>query len=143
MQGGGWCNTRRSCIFRKTTRRGSSNHMEKVLAFTGILSNKANENPGLSNLLCMTLCALTHLVAGSTQYLYLRWIDSHLSVYADFFNWNRVKLRYCDGASFTGDSQDQVSSSRLYFLAFMFFTSLKLWDLIASNFFEVELTTLL
>jgi len=28
---------------------------------------------------------------------------------ADFFNWNRVKLRYCDGASFTGDSQDEVS----------------------------------
>lgn len=47
IQGGGWCNTRRNCVFRKTTRRGSSNHMEKVLAFTGILSNKANENPGL------------------------------------------------------------------------------------------------
>ncbi|KAH0924557.1 hypothetical protein HID58_016813 [Brassica napus] len=76
LEGGGWCNTRRSCIFRKTTRRGSSNHMEKVLAFTGILSNKANENP-------------------------------------DFFNWNRVKLRYCDGASFTGDSEDQ--SSQLYY----------------------------
>lgn len=27
---------------------------------------------------------------------------------ADFFNWNRVKLRYCDGASFSGDSQDEV-----------------------------------
>ncbi|XLR19517.1 hypothetical protein S83_047429 [Arachis hypogaea] len=22
----------------------------------------------------------------------------------DFYNWNRVKLRYCDGASFTGDA---------------------------------------
>jgi len=22
---------------------------------------------------------------------------------ADFYNWNRVKVRYCDGASFTGD----------------------------------------
>ncbi|KAG2290685.1 hypothetical protein Bca52824_050289 [Brassica carinata] len=76
LEGGGWCNTRRNCIFRKTTRRGSSNHMEKVLAFTGILSNKANENP-------------------------------------DFYNWNRVKLRYCDGASFTGDSEDQ--SSQLYY----------------------------
>lgn len=76
LEGGGWCNTRRNCVFRKTTRRGSSNHMEKVLAFTGILSNKANENP-------------------------------------DFFNWNRVKLRYCDGASFTGDSEDQ--SSQLYY----------------------------
>ena len=50
--------------------------MEKVLAFTGILSNKANENP-------------------------------------DFYNWNRVKLRNCDGASFNGDSEDQTS--QLYY----------------------------
>lgn len=28
---------------------------------------------------------------------------------ADFFNWNRVKIRYCDGASFTGDSEDRVN----------------------------------
>lgn len=23
--------------------------------------------------------------------------------YPDFYNWNRVKIRYCDGSSFTGD----------------------------------------
>lgn len=50
LQGGGWCNTIRSCVYRKTTRRGSSNNFEKQLAFTGILSNKPEENPGtLSN----------------------------------------------------------------------------------------------
>ncbi|KAJ6973913.1 pectin acetylesterase 12-like [Populus alba x Populus x berolinensis] len=46
--------------------------MEKQLAFTGILSNKPEENP-------------------------------------DFFNWNRIKLRYCDGASFTGDSENKAA----------------------------------
>ncbi|KAJ0710513.1 putative pectinacetylesterase/NOTUM [Helianthus annuus] len=71
LEGGGWCNSIRTCVYRKTTRRGSSNYFEKQLAFTGILSNKAQENP-------------------------------------DFFNWNRVKIRYCDGASFTGDSKDKV-----------------------------------
>ncbi|XP_028792359.1 pectin acetylesterase 12-like isoform X1 [Neltuma alba] len=76
LEGGGWCNTLRSCVFRKTTRRGSSNHMEKQIPFTGILSHKAEENP-------------------------------------DFFNWNRVKLRYCDGASFSGDSEDK--SAQLQF----------------------------
>ncbi|KAL5539847.1 hypothetical protein UlMin_045468, partial [Ulmus minor] len=76
LEGGGWCNTIRSCIFRKTTRRGSSNYMEKQLPFTGILSNKPEENP-------------------------------------DFFNWNRVKLRYCDGASFSGDTQNE--EAQLYF----------------------------
>lgn len=24
---------------------------------------------------------------------------------ADFYNWNRVKIRYCDGASFAGDAR--------------------------------------
>ncbi|KAE8734553.1 Pectin acetylesterase 6 [Hibiscus syriacus] len=27
----------------------------------------------------------------------------------NFFNWNRVKLRYCDGASFTGDSENKAA----------------------------------
>ncbi|KAI6695467.1 hypothetical protein NL676_023177 [Syzygium grande] len=72
LEGGGWCNSVRSCIYRKKTRRGSSTYMEKQLPFTGILSNKAEENP-------------------------------------DFFNWNRVKLRYCDGASFAGDSEDKAA----------------------------------
>lgn len=70
LEGGGWCNSIRSCVFRKTTRRGSSHFMEKLLPFSGILSNDPQLNP-------------------------------------DFFNWNRVKLRYCDGASFTGDSYNQ------------------------------------
>ncbi|KAG8663655.1 hypothetical protein MANES_01G236000v8 [Manihot esculenta] len=76
LEGGGWCDTIKNCVFRKTTRRGSSKFMEKQIPFTGILSNKAEENP-------------------------------------DFFNWNRVKLRYCDGASFSGDSKNEAA--QLYF----------------------------
>ncbi|KAK4406804.1 Pectin acetylesterase 12 [Sesamum angolense] len=71
LEGGGWCNNLRSCIYRKTTHRGSSKYFEKVIPFTGILSNKPEENP-------------------------------------DFFNWNRVKVRYCDGASFSGDSENKA-----------------------------------
>ncbi|XVF41685.1 hypothetical protein PTKIN_Ptkin01aG0299800 [Pterospermum kingtungense] len=72
LEGGGWCNNIRTCVYRKKTRRGSSMYMEKQIPFTGILSDKAEENP-------------------------------------DFFNWNRVKLRYCDGASFTGDSENKAA----------------------------------
>ncbi|KAL0384707.1 UNVERIFIED_CONTAM: Pectin acetylesterase 12 [Sesamum radiatum] len=72
LEGGGWCNSIRTCVYRKKTRRGSSNYFEKQIAFTGILSNKAWENP-------------------------------------DFFNWNRVKIRYCDGASFAGDSENKAA----------------------------------
>ncbi|XVF72860.1 hypothetical protein PTKIN_Ptkin12aG0154800 [Pterospermum kingtungense] len=76
LEGGGWCNNIKTCVFRKTTRRGSSKFMEKQINFTGLLSNKAEENP-------------------------------------DFYNWNRIKLRYCDGASFAGDGQDEAN--QLYF----------------------------
>ncbi|KAL6531524.1 Pectin acetylesterase 10 [Orobanche minor] len=71
LEGGGWCNSTRSCIYRKSTRRGSSNLFQKAIQFSGILSNKSEENP-------------------------------------DFFNWNRVKIRYCDGASFAGDSENKA-----------------------------------
>ncbi|OAY62571.1 Pectin acetylesterase 3, partial [Ananas comosus] len=76
QRGGGWCNNIRSCVYRKTSRHGSSNYMEKQIAFTGILSNKPEENP-------------------------------------DFYNWNRVRIRYCDGASFSGEGYDK--DSQLYF----------------------------
>ncbi|KAK9725312.1 hypothetical protein RND81_05G135800 [Saponaria officinalis] len=69
LEGGAWCETVRSCEYRKKTRHGSSNYMEKFVPFTGILSNQQNENP-------------------------------------DFHNWNRVKIRYCDGASFSGDNEE-------------------------------------
>ncbi|XP_065854618.1 pectin acetylesterase 12-like [Euphorbia lathyris] len=72
LEGGGWCNSIRNCVYRKTSRRGSSRYTEKQLAFTGIPSNKPQENP-------------------------------------DFFNWNRVKLRYCDGASFSGDNESRAA----------------------------------
>lgn len=71
LEGGGWCNNVRTCVYRKKTRRGSSNYFERQIPFTGILSNKAWENP-------------------------------------DFYNWNRVKIRYCDGASFSGDGEDRA-----------------------------------
>ncbi|KAK1412271.1 hypothetical protein QVD17_33385 [Tagetes erecta] len=73
LEGGGWCDTIASCVYRKTTRRGSSKFFEKQLTFTGILSNKAQDNP-------------------------------------DFFNWNRVKVRYCDGASFAGDGENKANN---------------------------------
>nr|CAD1821876.1 unnamed protein product [Ananas comosus var. bracteatus] len=76
LEGGGWCNNIRSCVYRKTSRHGSSNYMEKQIAFIGILSNKPEENP-------------------------------------DFYNWNRVRIRYCDGASFSGEGYDK--DSQLYF----------------------------
>nr|CAB3475069.1 unnamed protein product [Digitaria exilis] len=48
LQGGGWCNTTESCSERKRTEFGSSKLMEAV-EFTGILSNRHQENPDFHN----------------------------------------------------------------------------------------------
>ncbi|KAK9151538.1 hypothetical protein Syun_009847 [Stephania yunnanensis] len=45
LEGGGWCNSIRNYVYRKTTRRGSSKFIEKQIPFMGILSDKPEENP--------------------------------------------------------------------------------------------------
>ncbi|XP_057837577.2 pectin acetylesterase 3 isoform X1 [Cryptomeria japonica] len=53
----------------------------------------------------------------------------------EFFNWNRVKLMYCDGASFAGDSYDEESG--------LYFRGQRIWhamiaDLLAKGMEHVE-----
>ncbi|KAG6577113.1 Pectin acetylesterase 8, partial [Cucurbita argyrosperma subsp. sororia] len=78
LEGGGWCNNVTTCLQRRDTRLGSSRKMVKVLAFSGILTNKQKFNP-------------------------------------DFYNWNRIKVRYCDGSSFTGDVEAVDPATNLHF----------------------------
>ncbi|KAF2316095.1 hypothetical protein GH714_040996 [Hevea brasiliensis] len=33
----------------------------------------------------------------------------------DFYNWNRIKIKYCDGSSFTGDVEGVDPKTKLYF----------------------------
>ncbi|XP_058083117.1 pectin acetylesterase 9 isoform X2 [Magnolia sinica] len=42
-------------------------------------------------------------------------LSNNASLNPDFYNWNRVKLRYCDGASFAGDSTFHNGKATLYF----------------------------
>ncbi|KAI3838785.1 hypothetical protein MKX03_030937 [Papaver bracteatum] len=42
-------------------------------------------------------------------------MSKNASLNPDFYNWNRVKIRYCDGGSFSGDSMYQNGTVKLYF----------------------------
>ncbi|KAI3881437.1 hypothetical protein MKX03_009505 [Papaver bracteatum] len=42
-------------------------------------------------------------------------LSNNKSQNPDFFNWNRVKIRYCDGASFAGNQSESESSTGLFF----------------------------
>ncbi|XP_021844294.1 pectin acetylesterase 9-like [Spinacia oleracea] len=49
-------------------------------------------------------------------------LSNNESFNPDFYNWNRVMLRYCDGASFAGDSTFDNGTS------FMYFRGQKIWQ---------------
>ncbi|KAI3901336.1 hypothetical protein MKW92_024651 [Papaver armeniacum] len=56
---------------------------------------------------------------GSTNYEKAKHFSGIMSKNAslnpDFYNWNRVKIRYCDGGSFSGNSTYQNETDKLYF----------------------------
>jgi len=56
-------------------------------------------------------------------FLYLLPTDS-----ADFYNWNKVKIRYCDGASFSGHVQDQVKNGTGFF-----FRGQRIWEAVMAD----------
>ncbi|KAJ0087974.1 hypothetical protein Patl1_31877 [Pistacia atlantica] len=41
-------------------------------------------------------------------------LSSDTSQNPDFFNWNKVKIRYCDGASFAGHPDSELKASLIY-----------------------------
>ncbi|XP_015878128.1 pectin acetylesterase 9 isoform X1 [Ziziphus jujuba] len=69
---------------------------------------------------------------GSTRYM-SKWevfsgiLSNNASLNPDFYNWNRVKLRYCDGASFAGDSMFYNGTTLLYF------RGQKIWEAIIQD----------
>ncbi|XP_022724546.1 pectin acetylesterase 9 isoform X4 [Durio zibethinus] len=62
-------------------------------------------------------------------------LSNNASLNPDFYNWNRVKLRYCDGASFSGDSKFDNGTSLLYFRGY------KIWEAIIHDLLPKGLAT--
>ncbi|XP_066313342.1 pectin acetylesterase 5-like [Miscanthus floridulus] len=47
----------------------------------------------------------------------------------DFYNWNKVKIRYCDGASFSGHVRDEVKKNGTGF----FFRGQRIWEAVMAE----------
>ncbi|ONM34146.1 Pectin acetylesterase 5 [Zea mays] len=47
---------------------------------------------------------------------------------ADFYNWNKVKIRYCDGASFSGNVQEEVKNDTGFF-----FRGQRIWEAVMAE----------
>ncbi|KAM3322688.1 pectin acetylesterase 8-like [Capsicum chacoense] len=80
LDGGGWCDSVRSCKARSNGVLGSSTTtpLHPPATFSGILHNDPTVNP-------------------------------------DFYNWNRVRVLYCDGSSFTGDAAHVDPETKVYY----------------------------
>ncbi|CAL5349134.1 unnamed protein product [Camellia sinensis] len=123
FEGGGWCNDIESCLARAQTHRGSTRYMNKLEVFSGILTNNASLNPE-GNLVNLGVAFL-----GLPKWDFLCFVcvwrfgkalkklrfGKVAKTAQDFYNWNRVKIRYCDGASFAGDATFDNGTSLLYF----------------------------
>ncbi|XP_027935006.1 pectin acetylesterase 9 [Vigna unguiculata] len=69
---------------------------------------------------------------GSTSYMaklevFSGILSNNATLNPDFYNWNRVKLRYCDGASFTGDAVFTNKTTTLHF------KGQKIWEAIIDD----------
>ncbi|RCV25275.1 hypothetical protein SETIT_5G153700v2 [Setaria italica] len=96
LEGGAWCNSARTCRLSKGTGRGSSDHMDKAIPFTGIMSSSRAVNP-------------------------------------DFYNWNRVKIRYCDGGSFAGDAYNKESG--------IYFRGQRIWNAVIRHLLSMGMSS--
>uniref|UniRef100_A0A453MAV2 Pectin acetylesterase n=1 Tax=Aegilops tauschii subsp. strangulata TaxID=200361 RepID=A0A453MAV2_AEGTS len=96
LEGGSWCESVGSCLYRKVSRLGSSNLMNRQMYFGGILSSSPAENP-------------------------------------DFFSWNRVMIRYCDGASFAGEGYDARSG--------LFFRGQRIWNAVIQHLLSMGMSS--
>ncbi|KAL8141716.1 hypothetical protein V2J09_014748 [Rumex salicifolius] len=51
----------------------------------------------------------------TTNYTFSGILSNAEKYNPDFFNWNRVKIRYCDGSSFTGDVEAVDPNTKIYY----------------------------
>ncbi|CAH9080804.1 unnamed protein product [Cuscuta epithymum] len=64
-------------------------------------------------------------------------LGNHAVRNPDFYNWNRVKVRYCDGSSFTGDVEAVDPKTKLYFRGARIFVAV-IEDLLAQGMKNAE-----
>ncbi|XP_047337906.1 pectin acetylesterase 8-like isoform X2 [Impatiens glandulifera] len=64
-------------------------------------------------------------------------LSKNLSYNPDFYNWNRIKVRYCDGSSFTGDVEAVNRATNLHFRGARVFVAV-IEDLLAKGMKNAE-----
>ncbi|KAJ0936843.1 putative pectinacetylesterase/NOTUM [Helianthus annuus] len=79
------------------------------LNFTGLMSNQQDQNPSTD--LNKPYKTKSAFFIFKVYYIF----NVKTVIFSDLYNWNRVYMRYCDGASFTGDVEEVDHDNNLYF----------------------------
>ncbi|KAK4338096.1 hypothetical protein RND71_042583 [Anisodus tanguticus] len=69
----------------------------------------------LALLACLELLCTTVLSAADDLYVNITILQSATVQGAEFYNWNRVRVKYCDGSFFTGDVEQVDAENNLFF----------------------------
>ncbi|CAH9100663.1 unnamed protein product [Cuscuta europaea] len=66
---------------------------------------------------CLSYATSRHITLDAPPYSFVDILSNKKKDNPDFFNWNRVVIRYCDGSSFTSDSEKiyEYKGTPLYF----------------------------
>ncbi|GMP76534.1 hypothetical protein CsSME_00033161 [Camellia sinensis var. sinensis] len=68
-------------------------------------------------------------------------LTQELSQNLDFFNWNKVKIRYCDGASFAGHPESEFKASPVdVFQLELFFRGQLIWETLMDELLSIGLS---
>ncbi|THF94384.1 hypothetical protein TEA_021361 [Camellia sinensis var. sinensis] len=68
-------------------------------------------------------------------------LSQELSQNPDFFNWNKVKIRYCDGASFAGHPESEFKASPVdVFQLELFFRGQLIWETLMDELLSIGLS---
>lgn len=79
-------------------------------------------------------------VLGSSRYMdgqvrFSGILSQELSQNPDFFNWNKVKIRYCDGASFAGHPESEFKNGTE-----LFFRGQLIWETLMDELLSIGLS---
>ncbi|CAI5523687.1 unnamed protein product [Closterium sp. Naga37s-1] len=129
LEGGGWCNSEEECAHRAATHLGSSKRMGGLMAFGGILSHDPTVNPGALKVNPGALKVNPGALKVNPGALRvnpgaLKVNPGALKVNPGFYNWNLVFVRYCDGASYLGDTNEPVQTNN----GLVFFRGRRIFD---------------
>ncbi|KAK6116929.1 hypothetical protein DH2020_049304 [Rehmannia glutinosa] len=86
----------------------------------------------LQKCLHILVCIMVIVVRSESFLVDITYVQSAVAKGADFYNWNRIKIRYCDGASFTGDIEAVDPATKLYYRGARIFVAI-MEDLLAKG----------